>query len=304
MLDRVIDDLARQQPAVRARLEAFLRLQSVSTDPAYAEGMAAARSFVMAWLTEIGLRRVQLLEAGGQPAVYGEWLGAPGKPTILIYGHYDVQPPAPLAAWHSPAFEPTERDGRLYARGAADVKGSTTIAVEAVAAFLRVAGGCPVNVKLFLEGEEETGSPSLRAIVDRYRDLLAADAMLSADGGRASKDLATINVGARGMSGLNVALRTASKEVHSGRYGGTIRNALHEMARLIASLHDPDGQIAVDGFAASVPALSAQQRDDTAAFPFDGAAFCADIGAVAYGEPGYTVRERVTMRPALDVNGL
>jgi acetylornithine deacetylase/succinyl-diaminopimelate desuccinylase-like protein len=304
MLDKVTEDLNRALPAVRARLEAFLRLPSVSTDPAYAAGMAAARSFVADWLTQIGLRQVQLLDGGGQPAVYGEWLGAPGKPTILIYGHYDVQPPAPLEAWYSPPFEPTERDGRLYARGAADVKGSTTIAIEAVAAFLRVAGGCPVNVKFFLEGEEETGSPSLRAIVDRYRDLLAADAMLSADGGRASKDLATINVGARGMSGINLALRTAAKEVHSGRYGGTIRNALHELARLVASLHDSDGRIAVDGFAAGVPELSARQRRDTAAFPFDGAAFCADIGATPFGDPAYTVRERVTMRPALDVNGL
>ena len=304
MLDDVIDDLMGRVPAVRAELEAFLRIASVSTDPAFADGMAAARTFVVAWLKRIGLQRVQLLEGGGQPAVYGEWLGAPGKPTVLIYGHYDVQPPAPLEAWTSPPFEPTERDGRLYARGAADVKGSTTIAIEAVAGFLRVTGACPVNVKFFLEGEEETGSPSLRTIVERYRDLLAADAMLSVDGGRASKELSTINVGARGMSGLNVTLRTADKDVHSGRYGGTIRNALHEMARLIASLHDADGRIAVDGFMEAVLALSAQQRHDTAAFPFDGAAFCADIGAVPYGEPGYTVRERITMRPTLDVNGL
>lgn len=304
MTKLVIDDLMARQDAIRARLDAFLRLPSVSADPSFAEGMGAAREFLLGWLRGIGLSDVRLLDGGGEPAVYAAWDGAPGRPTLLVYGHYDVQPPAPLAAWRTDPFEPVEEDGRLYARGASDVKGSTTIAIEAVAAFLRVTGSCPVNVKFFLEGEEETGSPSLRELVRRHGDLLRADAMISADGGRASETIPTINVGARGIAGLEVALRSAAKELHSGRYGGAVRNALHEMARLIASLHDAEGRIAVPGFLEAVPALTPKQRADTAAFPLDEAAFCAEAGAAASGEPGYTLRERLTLRPAIDVNGM
>jgi len=304
MLQTVIDDLLQRQEAVRARLDQFLRLPSVSADPAFADGMQAAREFLLAWLREIGLDDVRLLDGGGQPAVFASWNGAPGRPTLLIYGHYDVQPPAPLEQWRTPPFEPTVQGDRLYARGASDVKGSTTIALETVAAFLRQPGGCPVNIKLFIEGEEEVGSPSLATIVEQHRELLAADAMISADGGRASETIATINVGARGMTSFEVALTTADKEVHSGHYGGTIRNAVHEMAGLVASLHDADGRIAVPGFLEAVPALTAAQRAETAAFGADEAAFCADVGATPFGEPGYTMRERVTLRPALDVNGL
>ncbi|WP_043837786.1 dipeptidase [Muricoccus aerilatus] len=304
MTKAVIDDLMARQSAIRARLDAFLRLPSVSADPGFAEGMGAARDFLLDWLRGISLSDVRLLDGGGEPAVYAAWEGAPGRPTLLVYGHYDVQPPAPLAAWRTDPFEPVEKDGRLYARGASDVKGSTTIAIEAVAAFLRVTGGCPVNVKFFLEGEEETGSPSLRELVRRHGDLLGADAMISADGGRASETIPTINVGARGIAGLELALRSAGKELHSGRYGGAVRNALHEMARMVASLHDAEGRIAVPGFLEAVPALTPKQRTDTAAFPLDEATFCGEVGAAAFGEPGYTLRERLTLRPAIDVNGM
>lgn len=303
MLQTVIADLLSRQDAIRARLDDFLRLPSVGADPAFAAGMEQTRAFLLDWLRGIGLDDVRLLDGGGQPAVYAAWNGAPGRPTLLIYGHYDVQPPAPLEQWRTRPFEPTAIAGRLYARGASDVKGSTTIAIETIAAWLR-AGGCPVNVKLFLEGEEETGSPSLRNIVDQHRDLLAADAMISADGGRASPTRATVNVGARGSSGFEIRLTTAAKEVHSGRYGGTIRNALHEMAVLVASLHGRDGRIAVPGFFDDVPELTAQQRAETAAFAPDAAGFVAEVGATAFGEPGYTMRERVTLRPAIDVNGM
>jgi acetylornithine deacetylase/succinyl-diaminopimelate desuccinylase-like protein len=173
-----------------------------------------------------------------------------------------------------------------------------------VAAFLQQTGACPVNVKLFLEGEEEVGSPSLPAIVARYGDLLRADAMLSADGGRASPTIPTINVGARGNTGFEVKLTTAAKDLHSGKYGGAVRNALHEMANLVAGLHDRDGRIAVGGYLDSVAPPTNQARHDTAAFPVDEAAFCAEVGAAPFGEPGYTLRERLTLRPAIDVNGM
>jgi acetylornithine deacetylase/succinyl-diaminopimelate desuccinylase-like protein len=304
MSDAVIAHLADQRDAILERLKALLRLPSVSTDPAFAGGMQAARDFLLQRLRDAGLHNVQLLEGGGQPAVYGEWLGAPGKPTLIVYGHYDVQPADPLALWDSPPFEPTERDGRLYARGASDVKGSTTIAVETIAAFLAVTGTCPVNIKLFIEGEEECGSPSLRPIVTRYRTLLDADAMLSADGGRASTTIPTLGIGGRGLAGLQFSLRTAQKDAHSGRYGGAVRNALHEMAALLASIHDRQGRILVAGFGDDAAPITNATRAAAAALPFDEAAFHASIGATPWGDPAYTVRELTTLRPTIEVNGL
>ena len=304
MSDAIADRLVARSGAVRARLEALIRLPSVSTDPAYEPGMQAARDYLLGWFRAMGLQEVQALDGGGHPALYGAWTGAPGRPTLLIYGHYDVQPPDPVEGWISPPFEPTERDGRLFGRGASDDKGSSVIAIAAVAAYLEETGACPVNVKLFLEGEEEVGSPSLPAIVARYGDLLRADAMLSADGGRASPTIPTINVGARGNTGLELTLRTADKDLHSGRYGGAVRNALHEMARLIASLHEPDGRIAVAGYLDAVPLPSDRARRETAAFAVDEAAFCGDVGAAPLGEAGYTLRERLTLRPTIEVNGM
>ena len=304
MSEAVAEALAGQADAVRARLEALIRLPSVSTDPSYEPGMKATREYLLDWFRTMGLHDVQLLDGGGHPAVYGAWSGAPGRPTLLVYGHYDVQPPDPLDEWTSPPFEPTERDGCLHGRGASDDKGSSVIAIAAVEALLRDTGSCPVNIKMFWEGEEEVGSPSLPRIVERYGDLLRADAMLSADGGRASPTVPTINVGARGNTGFEVTLTTADKDLHSGKYGGAVRNALHEMAKLVASLHDADGRIAVAGYLDAVPPPTNQQRNDTAAFAVDEAAFCAEVGAAPLGEPGYTLRERLTLRPSIDVNGM
>ncbi len=301
---KIIDHLAARQTDIVEWLQAFLRIPSVSADASFAQGMHDARRFLVERLRQIGLADVQLLEGGGEPAVYGEWNGAPGKPMLMVYGHYDVQPADPLDQWRTPPFEPTQVDGRLYGRGTSDVKGSTTIALEVIAAFLAVQDGCPVNIKVFLEGEEETGSPSLRTLVERHRHLLQADAVLSADGGRASASVPTINTGARGNAQLEVRLRTAHKDLHSGRYGGSVRNALHEMASLVASLHGADGSVAVNGFHDGATPPTPRQRDDTAAFPYDEHAFFSDVGGSPHGEPAYTARERVTLRPALDVNGL
>ncbi|SDR02507.1 Acetylornithine deacetylase/Succinyl-diaminopimelate desuccinylase [Rhizobiales bacterium GAS113] len=308
MSDAVIAHLAKERGAILERLKALLRLPSVSTDPHYAQGMRDAREFLLQRLRAIGMQNVQLLEGEqegeGQPAVFGEWSGAPGRPTLIVYGHYDVQPADPLELWRSPPFEPTERDGRLYARGASDVKGSTTIAVETIGGFLAATAACPVNIKLFLEGEEECGSPSLRGIVRRHRDKLAADALLSADGGRASTTVPTLGVGGRGMAVLDFSLRTAAKDGHSGAFGGAARNALHEMAALIASLHDREGRIQVAGFLDDVTPISNATRVAAAALPVDEAEFYGRIGGTAWGDPAYTVRERITLRPTIEVNGM
>ncbi|SDV48807.1 dipeptidase [Chitinasiproducens palmae] len=302
--DAVIDALLAREGEIVERLNALLRIPTVGADPACAGAMQQARALLVSRLESFGLENVQLLDGGGEPAVYGEWLHAPGQPTYMIYGHYDVQPADPIDAWTSPPFEPTVRDGCLFARGASDVKGSTTIAIETVGQFLATEGACPVNIKIFLEGEEETGSPSLRAIVAKYRDLLRSDGVLSADGGRASRTVATVNTGARGNAKLEFSLCTASTDLHSGRYGGAVRNALHEMARLVATLHDDAGNVAVRDFDIDALPLTGRQREDTAAFPFDENAFFEDVGASPAGETGYTTRERITLRPALDVNGM
>lgn len=304
LIQPVLAHLDARQPLIAHWLKAFLRIPSVSADPAFAPHMARARDFLCERLRRDGLHNVQLLEGGGEPAVYGEWLGAPGKPTLLIYGHYDVQPADPLELWRTPPFEPTQVGDRLYARGASDVKGSTTVALEVVFAFLATLRSCPVNIKVFIEGEEETGSPTLRALIQRHGALLAADAVLSADGGRASAHVPTINTGARGNAALEVRLRTAAKDLHSGRYGGGVRNALHDMAALLATLHAADGRVAVAGFDDDAAPPTPRQRQDTAAFPYDEAAFFDDVGATSHGEPGYSPRERITLRPALDVNGM
>jgi acetylornithine deacetylase/succinyl-diaminopimelate desuccinylase-like protein len=304
MEDVVVAALDEQRPAIEERLKELVRLPSVSADPAYAKGMADTRAFLMQRLRDLGLSDVQELDGGGHPAVYAAWTGAPGRPTLIVYGHYDVQPPDPVELWQSPPFEPTVRNGRLYARGASDVKGTTLLAIETVGAFLAQEGGCPVNIKFFLEGEEETGSPSLPEIVSRYRDLLAADAVLSADGGRASAEIPALNVGARGMAKMEIVVRTAAKDLHSGRFGGVTRNALHDIAALVTSLHDEAGRITVPGFLDDVQPITNAERVETAAFPFDEAAFYAGFGGTPHGEPDYTVPERLALRPTLEVNGL
>ncbi len=307
--DAVMARLAADRDGMLARLCALLRLPSVGADPACAQGMADTRRFLLHHLAEIGLDDVRLLEPApgspGEPVVYGARL-RPGRPTLILYGHYDVQPPDPLGAWTTPPFEPTVRDGRLYARGAADVKGSTMIAIETVAAFLALDGACPVGVKLFLEGEEEVGSPSLPGIVARHRDLLAADGVVSADGGRVSLEQPAVNVGCRGLVGLELALATATRDLHSGRFGGVLRNALHEMAALLATLHDAQGRIAVAGFEDDVRLPTPGERAALEALPAPPEAFygAGGVGGLPHGDPACGLRERLTLRPTLEVNGL
>ena len=304
MTDPVRARLATDRAGVLDRLKTFLRLPSVSTDPAYAEGMAAARAFLVERLSAMGLHGARVLGAGPRPAVYAEWLGAPGRPTLLVYGHYDVQPPDPAEAWHSPPFEPTERDGRLYARGASDDKGPSMIALETLGAFLAAEGRLPVNVKVLLEGEEEVGSIGLGPLLSGHADLLRADAALSADGARWRADLPSVNVAARGNAGFEVAVRTAAKDLHSGRYGGAVPNAAHVLAALLGSLRDGEGRIAVPGFLDGVAEPTPAQKAELAAIPFDEGAFFDALGSAPAGEPGFSTLERLWLRPTLEVNGL
>jgi acetylornithine deacetylase/succinyl-diaminopimelate desuccinylase-like protein len=224
---------------------------------------------------------------------------------VLIYGHYDVQPEDPLEQWASPPFRPTLRDGRLYARGASDDKGPMLIPIKVAEAFFAIQGRLPINVKFMIEGEEEIGSRHLEAFVAQHKDLLAADVVISADGAMWRIDEPSLTVANRGLAGLELTLKGPGKDLHSGRHGGSVANPLHAMARLIASLHQPDGRVAVAGFYDRVLALSPAERAEIAALPFDEAAYLAQVGAsAAVGEPGYTTLERQWTRPTLEVNGM
>jgi len=288
-----------------AELVEFAGIPSVSTDSAYADGMAAAAQWVAGQLARTGIQQVQILPTACHPVVYGEWLGAPGAPTLLVYGHYDVQPPDPLDAWQSPPFAPQIRDGRLYARGVSDDKGPMLIPIKVAEAFLATDGRLPVNVKFLFEGEEEIGSPSLEPFIAAHTTLLAADYVLSADGAMWRVDLPSITVASRGMAGLEFTLTGAAKDLHSGRHGGAVANALHAVAELVASLHTSDGRAAVAGFYDEVVGLTTDERAALAALPFDDADYLAQTGAPAtFGEAGYTTLERMWARPTLEINGL
>jgi len=283
----------------------FARIPSVSTDPTHRDDIARAAAWVAARLRQAGPIAVRDLPTGGHPVVYGEWLGVPGAPTLLVYGHYDVQPPDPVEKWQSEPFEPELRDGRVYARGASDNKGPMLIPIKVAQSFFATRGALPLNVKFIFEGEEEIGSRNLEPVIAANAQLLQADCVLSADGAMWRADEPSITVSSRGVCALEFSLRGASKNLHSGRYGGSVPNALHALAELIASLHSPDGRVAIAGFYDDVVSPPDEERRAIAALPFDEARFLAEVGAPALvGELGYSTLERQWLRPTLEVNGM
>jgi acetylornithine deacetylase/succinyl-diaminopimelate desuccinylase-like protein len=303
--ERVLAYLQANHDRILGELIEFAAIPSVSTDPAHAADVRAAALWVADALARAGPFTVRTIPTAGNPVVYAEWLGAPGKLTVLVYGHYDVQPADPLEQWQSPPWTPVVRDGRLYARGVSDDKAPMLIPIRVAEAFFAVTGGLPVNVKCVFEGEEEIGSPSLDAFIRDNTELLAADVVLSADGAMWRINEPSLTVASRGLVGLELIVTGASKDLHSGRHGGGIANPLHAMARLIASLHDADGRVAVAGFYDRVRELTSLDRAAIAALPFDEGAYLAQVGAPAtFGEPGYTTLERQWTRPTIEINGM
>ena len=303
--EAVLAHLAARHDAILARLIEFAAIPSVSTDPAHASDVQAAASWVARALASAGPFAVRAIETPGNPVIYGEWLGAPGARTVLVYGHYDVQPADPLEKWTTPPFSPTVRDGRLYARGVSDDKGPMLIPIEVARSFFTASGALPLNVKFMFEGEEEVGSPSLDAFIRDNTQLLAADVVLSADGAMWRIDEPSLTVSSRGLAGLELTLTAAKKDLHSGRHGGSVANPLHAMAELIASLHDRHGRVAVRGFYDRVRELTPAEREAIAALPFSDASYLEQIGAPApFGERGYSTLERQWTRPTLEVNGM
>ncbi len=300
-----LEYLAAHHDQILRELIDFARIPSVSTDPRHREDVARAAEWVAATLREAGPIEVRVLPTQGNPAVYGEWLGAPNRPTLLVYGHYDVQPPDPLDRWQSAPFEPEVRDGRLYGRGVSDNKGPMLIPLKVAKAFFATRGALPLNLKFIFEGEEEIGSRNLEPVLLANRGLLRADVVLSSDGAMWRSDEPSVTIASRGVAGLEFSVRGASRSLHSGRYGGSIANALHAMAELVASLHSPDGRVAVEGFYDDVAALPENERREIRELPFDDARYLAEVGAPAlFGEPGYSTLERQWIRPTLEVNGM
>jgi len=283
----------------------FFRIPSISALPEHAEDVQRAAEWVANRMRAAGIEEVRVMPTGGHPVVYGEWLHAPGKPTVLIYGHFDTQPVDPLELWTNPPFEPTVRDGRVYARGASDDKGNMLIPILAAEAMLKGAGSLPVNLKFFFEGQEEIGSPQLPDFVAAHRELLACDLVLNADGTQWSEDQPALLVGLKGTCSLRIDLRGAKTDLHSGIYGGAIQNPIHALVRLLDSMRSPEGKILIEGFYDAVIPLSKKDRDQIAAIPFDEVAYKEQLDVdELFGEPGYTTLERAWARPTLEVNGI
>ena len=280
-------------------------IPSISTDPSHAGDLDRAAEWVATRLGAAGPFTVQVMPTPGASVVYAEWMGAPGAPTILVYGHYDVQPEDPADKWVSPPFTPTLRDGRLYGRGVSDDKGPMLIPIKVAEAFFVECRRLPLNVKFMIEGEEEVGSKHLEEFIRQNKDRLEADAVVSADGAMWRIDEPSITIASRGLASLELTLTGPARDLHSGRHGGSVANPLHAMARLVSSLHGPDGRVAVHGFYDKVRDLGQAERDEIAALPFDESAYLTQVGASAtVGESGYTTLERQWIRPTLEVNGM
>jgi acetylornithine deacetylase/succinyl-diaminopimelate desuccinylase-like protein len=297
--------LEERQVDFTERLLEFLRIPSISSLPEHSADVRAAGEWVAAQLRSAGMEHVEIMETGGHPVVYADWLHAPGKPTVLIYGHFDVQPVDPLSLWNSPPFEPVIQAGRVYARGASDDKGNMLAPLLALEALLATEGALPINVKCFWEGQEEIGSPTLPAFVAAHRDRFACDFVLSADGGQWGEDQPELLVGLRGLCALQVDVVGPAYDVHSGLYGGAIQNPIHALAALLASLRDAEGRVQVEGFYDDVLELSAAERAEIARIPYDEAGVRQNLGIdTFFGEAGYSALERSWVRPTLEVNGI
>lgn len=285
-------------------LKEFLRIPSVSTDPSMARDVKRCASWVRDHLESIGMKGAKVHQTPGHPIVYAEHCEKPGAPTILLYGHYDVQPPDPLSEWHSPPFEPEVRDGRIYARGATDDKGQVFAHFKGVEALV-AAGDFPVNLKMLIEGEEEVGSQNLERWVREHKELLECDAVVISDSSMFSEGQPSITYGLRGLIYFEVTVKGPGHDLHSGLYGGAVPNPINALAGMIAKLHDEDGKIAIPGFYDTVRDITAEEREAFAKLPNTDGEFLAEVGAKAtQGEDGFTTLERIWARPTLDCNGI
>jgi acetylornithine deacetylase/succinyl-diaminopimelate desuccinylase-like protein len=287
-------------------LKALIACPSVSADPArHGEVRRSAETFV-ARMKAAGLTEALVLETDGLPVAYGSWLHAPGAPTVLIYGHHDVQPDDPVELWKTPPFEGTVRDGKIFGRGSVDDKGQCLMHLAALEAHLQTRGSLPINVKVVIEGEEEIGSPSFEAFVARERERLACDVVVVSDTAVFAEDVPSLTVSLRGLAHWDVTVSGPSSDLHSGYFGGLVVNPIEALAKMLATLRDVDGKIAVDGFYDGVPELSDIEKREIAALPFDVEKEARALGvtSLAGGEHDKLPLERMWFRPTLELNGI
>lgn len=304
-MEKVTAHIDQNQKRYQDELFALLRIPSVSADPEHKGDCRKAAEWTKKKFESMGMT-ARIYDTPGHPLVYGEWLRAAGKPTILFYGHYDVQPPDPLELWTSEPFEPTVRNGSVYARGSADDKGQFLANVLGIEAWLQAAGQSPANVKFLIEGEEEVTSHNLENFIKENKELLKCDQIVVSDTAQFAKGYPAICYGLRGICYMEVFVRGPKMDLHSGEYGGTVTNPANALAQMIAKLHDPaTGRVAIPGFYDDVVELTSAERAEFAKLPFDEADYKKHLGVDATpGEQGYTILERKGARPTCDVNGM
>ena len=299
------DYLNEHQGQALPELQELIQIPSVSAIPEHASDVQLAAEWVAEKLRSVGLEDVEILPTGGHPVVFAQWLHAGDKPTVLLYGHFDVQPIDPLDLWKADPFSGEVSGDRINGRGASDMKGSLTAMIQGLEALLRGEGSLPVNVKLLIEGQEEIGSPQLGKFVRDHRDLLSADLAVSADGAQFRLDQPSIEIGLRGLSALQIDVQGPKNDLHSGAYGGAIHNPIHALVNILDSMRGEKGEVLVEGFYDDVRPLSARDRELIAAVPFNENEYKAAVGVKdLFGEEGYSPFERVWARPTLEINGI
>lgn len=304
-MDDVIGYIEDNQEKFLAELIEILKIPSVSADPTKAGEVKRCAEFLKKRLVDIGLENARIFVTPGHPIVYADYLHAPGKPTVLVYGHYDVQPDEPVDLWETPPYDPQVRNGKLYARGATDDKGQVYCHINAVEAFLKVRGEIPINVKFIIEGEEEIASENLDAFIEDNTELLACDVVAVSDTSMPVKGVPGITYGLRGLTFMQVDLTGANSDLHSGSYGGAVQNPANAMAQIIATMKDDQGKILIEGFYDDVLDLGEAERAELAKVPYNEQQYKKELGLVElFGEAGYTTIERASSRPTLDVNGI
>lgn len=304
-MHKVIDYIHVSRDRYIEELTRLLAIPSISALPEHKADVRACAEWCRDELQRIGLEQVQIVDTPGHPVVYGEWLGAAGAPTILFYGHYDVQPVDPLHLWTTPPFEATVRDGEIYARGAADDKGQIFMHMKAVEAHLTQHGRLPVNIKFLLEGEEEVGSEHLDSFIAAHKALLAADVLVISDSPMFARGVPSICYGLRGLAYFQIDVRGSSTDLHSGSFGGALANPAFVLAQILAQMKDRSGRVRIPGFYDAVVDLTEDERKAWAGLPFNERQYRADFGIPkVQGESGYTTLERTWARPTFEVNGL
>jgi acetylornithine deacetylase/succinyl-diaminopimelate desuccinylase-like protein len=304
-MNAVIDFINTNRDRYVEELKQYLAIPSISALPQHAGDVKRAAEWSADEMRRIGMQNVRLIDTPGYPVVYGEWLGAAGAPTILFYGHYDVQPVDPVDLWDSPPFEATIRDGEIYARGSADDKGQVFMHFKAIEAHLKQNGRLPVNIKVILEGEEEVGSKNLDDFVKGHKDELKADVVVISDSPMFDRGIPSICYGLRGLVYCQIDLRGTKSDLHSGSFGGAVANPAFVLATVLAQMKDRSGRVKIPGFYDDVRELRQEERDQWKRLPFNEKRYAKELGAPRLlGETGYTTLERVWARPTFEVNGL